>query len=539
MKKIYILAFLLFLFCFSCKDNPVNPDKPDAEPHLDSLSPNVFQFFTTIRIYGKNFTDIKTNYDLYLEDFKVDTSRITKWKNDTIEFYLSYKDQITKFDGKLFLKLKSYKSNELSYTFIKEPWISNLYPSDAYFGDTVTITGKNFGPLTDSSKIILNSISTKTIKPLSWSNEKIQFINPFEAITSDLSVGIEIWIGNSRVTNMYDFYIYNSIVLSKLTSLSRTVSSANSIITLTGENFGTSKEFLKLMLGSLEISSFKLISKTQIDLTIPDNAKTGKLVLLRRGRASNSLDLKIINNPFITGLDKNLGMPGDLVQINGNYFGEIQNNTKVFFEDKTAEITSFSNSQITVKVPDIINCSEVRVEVEGVKSNEVLFKTPDCISINGDFAYKVISLEEYSNGGFSKGFVDTLKLVKTGTERYQCSHLFEGMPQPMTVTIYFDNSTLRFNKIYVSDGYQYVDWSPIQATSRLGALTRIYANVSLFSKNNDSLTYICDFNQGIENSFYEQVTWQNFKYNSSGSYTNSGNNPIDKMPTYKISLRKQ
>lgn len=77
----------------------MNPDKPDNATVLYSLSLKVFTFLVPIKIYGKNFTDSKMNFELYLEDFKVDTSRITKWTNDSIIFYLRAEDKISKYEG--------------------------------------------------------------------------------------------------------------------------------------------------------------------------------------------------------------------------------------------------------------------------------------------------------------------------------------------------------------------------------------------------------------------------------------------------------
>lgn len=78
-------------------------------------------------------------------------------------------------------------------------------------------------------------------------------------------------------------------------------------------------------------------------------------------------------SPVITTLSPDSGQAGDTVTISGSGFGAAQGTSTVKFVGTAATIVSWSNTAITVKVPNITSTGDVIVNVGGKDSNGVTF----------------------------------------------------------------------------------------------------------------------------------------------------------------------
>jgi RHS repeat-associated protein len=71
-------------------------------------------------------------------------------------------------------------------------------------------------------------------------------------------------------------------------------------------------------------------------------------------------------NPIIAGLSPSSGAPGKSVTISGSSFGATQNGGSVSFNSAAATVTSWSDAQIVVVVPDNVTTGPVSVTVGGI-----------------------------------------------------------------------------------------------------------------------------------------------------------------------------
>src|SRR5262249_8653361 len=77
--------------------------------------------------------------------------------------------------------------------------------------------------------------------------------------------------------------------------------------------------------------------------------------------------------PIITGLSPSFGLPGTLVTISGANFGATQDASTVTFNGTVATPSAWSESSVSVQVPDGAMTGPVVVTVGGVASNGMGF----------------------------------------------------------------------------------------------------------------------------------------------------------------------
>jgi len=101
---------------------------------------------------------------------------------------------------------------------------------------------------------------------------------------------------------------------------------------------------------------------------------------------------KVTTKPEIKSLDPASGPPGSEVAIAGGSFGDTQGTGLVFFEKEEAEVVSWSDTSITVKVPQDLTAAKygVKVETEDGASDPVQFE------VTGENAPEIESLSPES-----------------------------------------------------------------------------------------------------------------------------------------------
>ncbi|OGU58463.1 MAG: hypothetical protein A2X64_08635 [Ignavibacteria bacterium GWF2_33_9] len=416
------------------------------------------------------------------------------------------------------------------------PEFHSITPYEAYYGDTITITGKNFGKMTDSNNIHIIGLHSTKISPITWQNDKIQFINPIQPTTGDISLGISFWIGDSSISTNSQINLFSAILPPVIDSLSKFTSAIGHEVTVYGKNFGNYSDSLQVIFGTKIIKELSVKLQNKITFAIPDNSISGKIQVQRRYKLSNETSLKIIQSPKINSISNDFGISGDLIELYGENFGDLQSNAKVFFGDLPAEIIIFSSQVITVKVPNIPNCTNIRVEVEKVPSNEIYFKTANCLTLADMQKFHHLRMEEYVNGNLSREYFDTLKPAENDAFTFISSHKFDYDEQSYSIIMKFDEKTMSMQKSEIVFSYFHVDWSHIQTKTTNGYIFRIYNNIPLANNFGDSLFYIFDNTKGTSYYFREHIKWQNTKEGTSGEYDNNGEYSISAMPEYRISL---
>ena len=131
------------------------------------------------------------------------------------------------------------------------PSITSLSPESGTGGTEVTIVGENFPENSNDVKVAFGSTNAKIT---SFSKNKIKVNAP--SGFSDSKVNVTISSGG-KVSNIKEFYFTNTTPPS-ITSLSPDSGTAETEVTIAGDNFGDNSSDVKVAFGSKDatISSF-------------------------------------------------------------------------------------------------------------------------------------------------------------------------------------------------------------------------------------------------------------------------------------------
>jgi hypothetical protein len=155
-------------------------------------------------------------------------------------------------------------------------------------------------------------------------------------------------------------------------------------VVIEGGTFGTTQGTGVVFFGTEEAEVVSW-SDTSITVKVPSDLKPaayGVTVETDKG-ASNQVDFEVTqgaaNAPKITSLDPESGKSGDEVNIKGSNFGQSEKEGAVLFGSGSAQVVKWSDTSITIKVPDNLgpNTYGVTVQNSAGKSNEAVFKIGD------------------------------------------------------------------------------------------------------------------------------------------------------------------
>lgn len=167
-------------------------------PNITSILPIGIQIGDVMTIFGKNFGGTRGTSTVTFAG--VLATEFVSWSDTKIEVKVP-KNSVS---GKLSVTVNSLKSNDVDYTIVVAPSITNINPTSFAVGDSVTINGTNFGATQGSSYVTFNKADAIVIKL--WSSTKIICIAPIGASTGNLSVDV-----NSVKSNDVKFTLTGSI----------------------------------------------------------------------------------------------------------------------------------------------------------------------------------------------------------------------------------------------------------------------------------------------------------------------------------------
>jgi len=275
--------------------------------------------------------------------------------------------------------------------------------------------------------------------------------------------------------NLFFSAIFFSILLSScnskvpvITSIDPKIGRMGEIITLTGSNFGTSRDESFITIGNIPptSSSYYLWQDNLIVVRIPELGESGLVYVHSRGKKSNGVLFSNYDSvprpvegeelglePRIASVSPQIGTPGTLITITGNNFGVSRENAGVFF---SWDYDSASFNPYVVREPEFIEVSEVELGYESWSAREIRVRLPDG-AISGNIEVRT------PNGKSRPVFFDVSG--KSGIKNFKDKRIY-------TVSYSVDIRVLdatRPNTLYL--------WIPIPVSSPS------QKNVSLISRN--------------------------------------------------------
>ncbi len=242
------------------------------------------------------------------------------------------------------------------------PNIAFLNPTSGPAGTSVTIQGSNFGATQGTSTVKFNGT---TAAPTSWGATSITVPIPAGATSG----GVVVTVGGVA-SNSVNFTV--TTPAPSITSLSPTSGPTGTSVTATGTNFGSTQGTSTITFAGTAVTPTSWNSTT-IAISVPIGASAGSaaVVVTVAGLASNSVNFLV--TPAITSLNPTSGPLGTSIAVSGTSFGAAQGSSTVTFNGITGTPTSWSNTGISVPVPNGATTGNVVVTVGGIASNGVTF----------------------------------------------------------------------------------------------------------------------------------------------------------------------
>ena len=235
------------------------------------------------------------------------------------------------------------------------PQITSVSPSRVRYNQVVTIRGTAFGANRGTSRVIFHGgKEPSSSQYVSWSDTQIQVRVPTGARTGNLQVVTANGRDTARLT----------ITSPWISSVAPQTGRTNTVVTVNGENFGSSRGSSSVRIGSVVVSSFTSWSSGAIRFRIPINTPPGNLTVRTSEGTSNSIRLEI-TSPYLTRISPAQIKTGDRLTLTGGNFGTTRGTGYVSFASNVrpsaAEYVSWSNSRIVVEVPDGAQSGNVRI----------------------------------------------------------------------------------------------------------------------------------------------------------------------------------
>ena len=262
------------------------------------------------------------------------------------------------------------------------PQITSVSPSSVRYGQVVTIRGTGFGADRGTSRVVFyGGTEPSSFQYASWSDTQIQVRVPTGAHTGDLQVVTATGSDTVRLT----------ITSPWIRSISPQSGRTNTLVTVTGSNFGSSRGSSSVRIGSATIPSFSTWSNTAIRFRIPLNTRSGNLSVRTSEGTSNTVSLEI-TSPYLSWVSPTRVKPGDRLTLTGGNFSNTRGIGYVLFtpniRPSSGDYATWGDGRIVVEVPDRAESGEVtvvtahgssgtrRIEVEKVEEPQITSVSP-------------------------------------------------------------------------------------------------------------------------------------------------------------------
>ena len=277
------------------------------------------------------------------------------------------------------------------------PGLCSLNPDSGLVGDIVTFTGVNFGSAQSSSVATFGDAEADAYTE--WSDTRLKATVP--TLTAD-DYSTVVYVGG-EVSNEIDFTVEDADAGEQPTIglLDPDSGSEGEYVTISGSAFGSSIGLVYFTNNNDQSTDYGLAtvadvdfpaacedsywSRDQIIVKVPEGLEaTSYLVSVTRkdDATSNTADFTVTSGtagPGVCSLEPTAGPAGyEGVTLSGERFGQTDG-TVTFFDEQSAEVTSWSDGEVIATVPDGAATGAVTLtDEDGTDSNDTNFEVGDC-----------------------------------------------------------------------------------------------------------------------------------------------------------------
>jgi len=168
-----------------------------------------------------------------------------------------------------------------------------------------------------------------------------------------------------------------------VTGVSPVLGPVGTSVTITGSDFGNTREPARSPSNSVSATTVSSWSNTQIVAQVPSTTPPGPgpVVVTVGSNASPSIVSFTTIKPTINSLSPPASQPLSFVTLNGSGFGASVGTSVVYFNSVATWNQSWSDTSVTVQVPSNATSGNVTITVDGVTSNAVSFTLLEALTV--------------------------------------------------------------------------------------------------------------------------------------------------------------
>jgi signal peptidase I len=301
---------------------------PELQPRLDSLSTYMAPPGTDVTFYGENFGPKKTSS---YPTFAGVRGQVKSWSDTEIVATVPNGAE----SGWAGVVVDGIASNGLYFVPHDPPVVTALDKVEGLPGDTVTITGTDFGKKQESGWVTFAGTPGGVV---SWSDTEIVATVPDGADAGYVGV-----VQNGIVSNGIFFIPFAHPAV---TSVTPEYVLVGDTVTIAGQNFGDEPD--TVVVGGVPIVP-DTWTDTEVTFTVPETTTQGYAGVQRDGVTSNGVFITIA--PRVDALSIWWTEPGGTVAIRGVGFGDGSDGW-AGLNGQPVPVVSWSPDEVVVTIPE-------------------------------------------------------------------------------------------------------------------------------------------------------------------------------------------
>jgi hypothetical protein len=238
----------------------------------------------------------------------------------------------------------SEEINFESYYTTPSPVITDFYPKQGRWGDTIRITGRNFSFLFSKTNLYIGNLPAK---PISCTDSVIYFKVP--EVKNDNVVSLVVQIDN-RAIESFDNFTYQ---IPDIYDYMPKTGTFGDTITITGNNFHQNINYSQVYFNNISAIIISVLP-TQIKAIVPGSLNiyhTNVSVESAGSQASFSPEFLITPPEIFDFSPKEIVSNNTVITLTGKSFSTLAQYNKVKIGNYDASIYSAANNQLKVLVP--------------------------------------------------------------------------------------------------------------------------------------------------------------------------------------------
>ncbi len=329
------------------------------------------------------------------------------------------------------------------------PEIKTLFPESGNINDTILIIGENFSYRNSDNKVFFENYSSSVIKAR---QDTLWVIVPSKLNSKNSSVSVSILDNKTRAEDMFN------LIPPVISDFHEKIGTFGSELTITGENFKSNAESLKVFFGEYAAKIIELNNQSLV-VVVPDslNYRHSSIRVEMNNISTLSNEEFILEDLEIKDFSPKVSLTGQKITLYGNNFSPVKENNKVLIGGIVAQIENAGLNELEVVIPTQENnyypsrevILEVTVAGSSLEYNEPLlindkwFRLHDA-PVQNPYNLLHVSLDNMVYIGLNN--TNELWSFNTLTEQWQQLAPFPGKPRSAGTAFILDK------KIYFGTG---------------------------------------------------------------------------------------